>query len=404
MKKNLACVLAALIVSIAATSTAECASEVVAYSFQDNGSDGMEPYAGLISVKGMLYGTTGFGGTGTCTRESPYGCGTVFLVDPAAGIENVVYSFQNNKLDGISPNGLIKVDKNLYGTAGLGGTKGNGAVFAIDLVTGAETVLYSFCEQQYCRDGGLPQAGLIDVNGALYGTTNAGGEYNYGTVFSLDPATKTENVLYSFCSKRSCQDGEIPQSALLDVRGKLYGTTISGGAQFAGTVFAIDPSSRTEAVVYSFCGEQNCDDGLIPDDALITLGNRLYGTTNGGGLYNQGTIFSLDIATGKEKVLYSFQGGNDGAQPIAGLINVGDMLYGTTGNGGSDGCDGGTGCGTVFSFDRVTGREKVLHAFQDNGADGIGPEAGVINVNGTLYGTTVYGGTYGYGTVYKIKP
>ena len=103
-------------------------------------------------------------------------------------------------------------------------------------------------------------------------------------------------------------------------------------------------------------------------------------------------------------MLYSFGGGQDGAKPIrAGLLKVGNTFYGTTGEGGGYGC-GGYGCGTVFSFDRKTRTETVLHAFQDDGADGNGPVAGVIEVNGTLYGTTEIGGAYGYGTVYSIIP
>jgi uncharacterized repeat protein (TIGR03803 family) len=192
---------------------------------------------------------------------------------------------------------------------------------------------------------------------------------------------------------------------LINLNGILYGTTVAGGAVNAGTVFSIDPDGGSESVLYSFCRKENCQDGQDPGGYMLSRKNIFYGATDGGGSYNHGIIFSLDPATGKEKVLYSFQGGQDGAKPIggAGLLNVGDVFYGTTGEGGGSGC-GGYGCGTVFSFDRKTGKETILHAFQDDGKDGNAPVAGVIDVNGTLYGTTRYGGKYGYGTVFEVTP
>jgi uncharacterized repeat protein (TIGR03803 family) len=132
----------------------------------------------------------------------------------------------------------------------------------------------------------------------------------------------------------------------------------------------------------------------------------LYGTTYSGGTTGNGTVFSI-TGTGKETVLYSFGGGADGANPEAGLIKVGDTLYGTTAHGGgsTSRCYGSTeGCGTVFSI-TTSGAEKVLHGF-GGGSDGFFPEAGVINVNGTLYGTTYYGGVrcggLGCGTVFAL--
>jgi uncharacterized repeat protein (TIGR03803 family) len=385
--------------------SAQAATETVVYSFQNDGADGVEPYAGLIEVKGQLYGTTSYGGTGTCNRGLD-GCGTVFSVDPATGAENVVYSFQDNGSDGAAPNAVIEVGNYLYGTTIIGGKLDAGTVFEIDLTTDAETVLYSFYSHD--DDGIGPQGSLTEVRKILYGVTPGGGDYQLGTVFSFDPMTKTETVVHAFCGT-GCGDGEIPDAALLDVKGMLYGTTQMGGAYYGGTVFAVDPSNRTESVIYSFCAQQNCPDGDWPQDTLVDVNGLLYGTTDLGGAYREGTVFSLDPSTGKEKVLYSFQGSEDGVQPVAGMIQVGDKLYGTTSGGGEgSGCE--EGCGTVFSFDMKTGREKVLHAFSDNGTDGAIPDASLVNVNGILYGTTVYGGTgtctsgAGCGTVFAIKP
>lgn len=96
-----------------------------------------------------------------------------------------------------------------------------------------EKVLWSFGNG---ADGAYPEASLINVNGVLYGTTETGGIRSAGTVFSLDPSTGVEKVLHSFCSKRNCGDGAYPVAGLIDVDGTLYGTTPGGGTYQSGTV------------------------------------------------------------------------------------------------------------------------------------------------------------------------
>ena len=105
-----------------------------------------------------------------------------------AATESVVYSFQNNGTDGTIPQAsLINVGGTLYGTTWGGGANGGGTVFKVKPTTGAETVVYSFCSQASCTDGRYPDAGLINVNGTLYGTTQNGGAYGNGTVFAVNP-------------------------------------------------------------------------------------------------------------------------------------------------------------------------------------------------------------------------
>lgn len=127
--------------------------------------------------------------------------------------------------------------------------------------------------------------------------------------------------------------------------------------------------------------------------------STLYGTTVNGGTDDYGTVFKIDAKAGTETVLHSFTGGTDGYDPEASLINVKGVLYGTTYRGGPN------GGGTVFKVNPKNGAEKVLYSFcaQASCADGDGPVAGLIDVNGTLYGTTDVGGAYGQGTVFKIK-
>jgi len=380
-------------------------SETVLHSF-GNFPDGQQPYAGVIDVKGVLYGTTFSGG-------SEDGAGTVFALDLKTGAEKVLSSNFNYPEDS-----LIDVNGTLYGTTS--GQDSAGTVFALDLNTDAERTLYTF---NNLKNGYEPVAGLIDVKGTLYGTTlwggNVGGDCGdtgCGTAFSRDLKTGVEKVLYSFCSQPDCADGEEPWASLIDVNGVLYGTTSTGGSADCdgvgcGTVFSLDPKTGAEKVLHSFGGGS---DGATPQAGLIDVNGLLYGTTSYGGVGDCngsgtgcGTAFSLDPNTGAEKVVYAFciqTNCTDGAEP-GGVINVNGKLYGTTFIGGNGtGCDN-PGCGTAFSLDPNTGAEKVFYSFcsQPNCADGAYPERTLIDVKGTFYDTTGSGGAYNYGTVFMLK-
>jgi uncharacterized repeat protein (TIGR03803 family) len=415
----------ALALQFSAMAIAE-SKETVILKF--NHADGAVPVAGLVDVKGTLYGTTAWGPN--CSLKSNSGCGTIFSIGPTTtGAETLLYSFcsQKNCTDGQFPAGsLIDVDGTLYGTTQWGGTVncvdgaylGCGTVFAFDPNIGMESVVHSFGKG---KDGTNVYAGLIHVNGMLYGTTAGGGANcqsngfgGCGTVFSINPTTGAETVLYSFCSQQNCSDGSEPYAGLVEVKGTLYGTTIAGGANYTecngygcGTVFALDLKTGTETVIYSFCSQQNCSDGALPEASLIDVNGTLYGTTTGGDSCC-GTVFALNLGTGVETVLHVFCSHPihhqclDGANPVAGLIDVKGILYGTTPLGGIY-QDGLPGNGVLFSLDPKTGTETVLNAFgrRKNGANS---EANLIDVTGTLYGTTAGGGDHDEGTVFKLRP
>jgi uncharacterized repeat protein (TIGR03803 family) len=274
-------------------------------------------------------------------------------------------------------------------------------VIAARTTSAGYKLLYTFgtpCRGR-CAIGAYPQAPLIAVSGTLYGTTLDGGTHRHGIVFSITPGGK-ERVLHNFGKE---PDGTGPGASLLDVGGTLYGTTLSGGAHDNGTVFSITPGGK-EKVLYSFLYGS---DGGAPAAPLIDVNGRFYGTTSeGGGGY--GTVFSITPG-GTEKTLYSFAGGMDGAHPSTPLVELNGTLYGTTRLGGGTGCGSGSGgCGTVYSI-TVTGSEKVLYRFVA-GTGGTNPSSGLVDVNGTLYGTTAYGGAsypncvsgFGCGTVYSM--
>jgi uncharacterized repeat protein (TIGR03803 family) len=257
------------------------------------------------------------------------------------------------------------------------------------------TVLYGFAGPP---DGARPEARLLNVNGTLYGTTSVGGSscQSFGGCGTVFSITPggKEKVLYRF--RGSPYDGAIPSAGLVDVKGTLYGTTILGGASNIGTVFSITPGGK-EKVLYSFTSYSVTS---VYPSGLVDVSGTLYGTTTGGGEYSAGTVFSITLG-GKEKVLHSFSCcRGDGFSPQDALLNVNGTLYGTTDAGGANG-----GNGTVFSI-TLSGHETVLYSFMGRSSgkqDGSDAQSGLSYVNGRFYGTTYLGGAYDYGTVYSIK-
>jgi len=337
-------------------------TEAVIHSF-GGGNDGVAP-AGTLTFDsaGNLYGTTVAGGANRS--------GTVFQLTPnsdGSWTESVLYSFcsLSGCRDGAVPSYSLIFDDagSLYGTTGEGGSNSNSG----------------------CNNG-------------------------CGNVFKLAPnldGSWTESVLYSFCSVNGCRDGSTPFAGVIfDKAGNLYGTTYSGGSSVSGTAFKLAPNldgSWTESVLYSFCSVQGCPDGGGPLDSLISdQAGNLYGTTEFSSF--AGVVFQLaPNADGswKEKVLHNFKGGRDGTTPYAPLtLNEAGNLYGTTWEGGRG------GVGVVFKLapsSQGGWHETVLHAFQDH--PGSLPYAGVtFDAAGNLYGTTSGNSNSTFGSVFEIAP
>jgi uncharacterized repeat protein (TIGR03803 family) len=252
--------------------------------------------------------------------------------NPATNAFTTLFSF--NGTDGARANAsLVHAGNFLYGVASIGGGVNNdGVVYSYNLTTGVQSVLHSFSG----ADGAIPFCPLIDHGGKLYGTTESTLAAGTGVVFSVNHATGRETVLHSFGAPG---DGALPSAGLLYSGGLLYGTTNDVGASGNGTVFSIDPSTKAETVVYSFTGGA---DGGNPAAGLISVGGMLYGTTSAGGTGMKGTVFQLDPTTQVETVIHAFNG-TDGATPGGSLLYTGGMLYGTTTVGGTQ------NFGTVFS-------------------------------------------------------
>ena len=292
--------------------------------------------------------------------------------------------------DGVDPySSLLPLNGPLYGTTDRGGANDRGTVYSIKRF-GIETVVHSFGSGS---DGANPLGDLLNVDGTLYGTTSGGGYlFNCGTVYSFS-TTGAETVLHSFGSG---SDGLYPYAGLLNVKRTLYGTTEQGGAHGCGTVYSVS-TTGAERVLHSFGCAGSGSDGTFPYANLLNVNGRLYGTTAYGGAYNNGTVFSISTSgTQTYTVLHSFASGSDGSEPFTGLVNVQGTLYGTTLRGGVH------GGGTVYSIS-TTGTETVLHNF-GAGADGSNPHADLLKGKDRFFGTTSRGGTYGRGTVFTLSP
>ncbi len=241
------------------------------------------------------------------------------------------------------------------------------------------------------NDGGYPFAGLTALDGELYGTTYGGGGAAGWGTVFKVGPAGDENVIYRF---KAGNDGAHPYGNLVALGGTLYGTTYQGGSGGGwGTVFKVTPAGE-EHVLYSFTGEA---DGGYPYGGLVALDGTLYGTTyQGGARSGWGTVFKVST-TGEEHVLHKFVAGNDGAHPYAGLIEDNGTLYGTTYQGG-----GPKGSGCVFKI-TPSGQERVLYGFKGGSNDGQYPYAPLVELNGVFFGTTYQGGvSTGWGTVFKV--
>jgi len=391
----------AVAAALSAAVPAGAASFSVLYDF--NGVDAFQPQSPLlVDTDGALLGTSPFGGSASK--------GSVFRLPPGglAGSLQVLYAFTGGS-DGSQPFGSLAADSagNFYGVATGGGDSGDGTLFEIarNGTSFDFERLYSFSGG---ADGGVPVGGLaIDDAGNLYGTTARGGAGGVGTVFEWKAAEAALTTLYAFSAPSSGfnADGALPEAPLLrDASGDLFGTTAAGGPAGAGVVFSLVPEGPgyVFSVLHAFSGGE---DQTTPVAGLASdPSGNLFGTTSGDiGINLYGTVFELQ-RNGRSYVyrtIHTFEDVDDGATPYSTLVVDGaGNLFGTAAGGGPG------NSGTLFELvPSGSGYAlRVLHAFL-GALDGSIPAGGVVaDRGGKLYGTTLSGAIFGFGTIYSFVP
>ena len=366
-----------------------------------SGSDGANPQAGVILYGNSLFGTTYFGGIP--------GDGTVFSLNTdGTGFTNL-HSFAGGS-DGSSPTAdLVLSGNSVYGTTWEAvlntGEPGYGTVFKFNTDGTGYTNLHSFTGGS---DGHAPNGGVVLSGNTMYGTTRAGGTWAQGTVFAVNTDGTGFTNLYNFTlaggPRDTNADGFYPSGTLVLLGDALYGTTQAGGSWGYGTVFAVSTNGTGFRTLHSFAA--TASDGSGPNGVILG-GNVLYGTTRGGGASGLGTLFRINTDGTGFTNLHSFPAfPKDGVIPFAGLILARNTLYGTTGSGPN------SGSGTLFAINTDNTGFTNLYCFSATGtnaygvltnSDGNGPAGSLIVSGNTVYGTTSAGGASGYGTVFSLS-
>lgn len=339
----------------------------------------------------------------------------------AAEKQTVLYNFAKRSPTGWAPNSKLVMDAagNLYGAASEGGvsTQCCGVIFELSPASGGGwtyNVIYTFTGQ---GDGAFPTGSLVmDAAGNLYGAGSGQSVGVNGEFFELSPNGSggwTEKVLYAV----PAADGGQSSPLVMDGSGNLYGANLGSGAHNAGYIFELSPGSGG-AWTYQHLFDFNVSDGNFPAAGVILdAAGNLYGTTSEGGTSTNcpngcGVVFELTQQSGtwSESVLYEFNGSN-GSDPQAPLtLDAAGNLYGTTVTGGS------LGFGIAFELKKNARvwKERVLHTFTQANGDGAAPNTGLVLRGGNLYGTTVAGGgglalcrsftDVGCGTAFELSP
>jgi uncharacterized repeat protein (TIGR03803 family) len=279
------------------------------------------------------------------------------------------------------------------------------ALFFSAVAPAKENVIFRF----NFTDGAYPEAALIaDAKGSLYGAVSNGGHgctgYGCGIVFELSPGSGgkwTQNVLYVF---NGTSDGGVPlTNVIFDGKGNLYGGVTAGGANGIGGIYKLTRSPNgnwSETLIYSFTFQ---DGYSLNRDLVADAAGNLFGTLRYDGPAFEGSVFELSPqsdGTWKESIIYGFTGANgDGSSPYAGVVlDKQGNVYGTTVSGGT------VGYGTVYQLSPNENGGWTENILYDFGYSNNFPESQLtLDTSGNLYGTTLFGGTYNGGTVFQMS-
>jgi uncharacterized repeat protein (TIGR03803 family) len=315
-----------------------------------------------------------------------------------AGTPSIVYAFDNDRNSAAAQPSPVQFGNLLYGvTAGIAtGVTPGGTIYSIDPNTASLTTLKRFSWYKG-KNTSRPDGNMVQIGTLLYGSSTFGGSKTWpgdGTIFTFDPVTGKQKVVTNFSNVGAV----LPVGGLAtDGSNYLYGLSSAVPDDgIYGAVFGYDITNNATKALHVFNGGDDGSAASAP--RLLYAGKTLYGTTSDGGPGQQGTIYKLNVNTGHYTVIHEFAGGtSDGAVPLAGLVILGQTLYGTASTGGS------AAAGTLYSLDIKSGAYNTLYNFSATGPVGAAP-AGLVEVNGLIYGTVTAGGAYGGGTLFSYDP
>lgn len=343
-----------------------------------NGTNGTNPDSPLIlDASENLHGTTNLGGANNL--------GTVFEIANGANTIQTIASF--NGTNGREPIGPLAFDaqSNLVGATFEGGANNLGTVFKVDHVTGAISTVASFSG----TNSSNPVSGVfMTSNGDIFGSTTG---VNDGTVFKIPNNTANVQTIATFTGA----NGSGPSAVTVNAAGDVFGTGFSGGAFGAGNVFKVVSNSGNVTDLFSFDGNKNLSSpsgSVIFDNA-----GTLYATSQTGGERGFGAVFQVSKGATTPTVRATFDFSNNGSSPSAGLtFDKNGNLYGTTATGGNAHDDG-----TVFRLDNGATSITQVAVFNNNNGNHSLSKV-VFDKDGNLFGTTLFGGANGIGSVFEI--
>ena len=364
------------------------------HDFNNDTNSGLYPIGALALHSGILYGVSSSGGTNNM--------GIIYKVKTDGTDYGTLYDFTGTVDDGSYPSSGLIVDSGiLYGATTQGGSDGIGTIYGVSTThvqhqitidVTSNLVIHTFASKP---DGSSPTGELVLYEGQLYGITNTGGDYDYGSIFRIDTSGGNYSIIHSFNKISSL--GTNPAGGIVIDQGFIYGVTNSGGAAGMGTVYRIQTDGSGMTILHDFLGI----DGASPNAPLTLNGGVLFGSTSSDSYNNGGTLFRVNTDGSHFSTLYIFDPTVSAGPyyPTGQLVYDSGIIYGTTYQGGTN------GGGTIFSISADGHSFNKLYDFgtsSDSETLPTIPEGGLTLVGGNkLFGMTTLGGASAHGTIYS---
>lgn len=341
----------------------------------DRDAHGGSPNGTLLLSSGKLWGTT------TRSASASEGTGTIFSINPDGTGYSEIHDLTLS--EGSDPRtGLLENNGKIWGTAASGGENDAGSIFSVNTDGTDFSVFYSFAKTMDAR---TPRGSLVEKNGKIFGISRSGGTSGNGAIYSFNTDGSAYEVAHSF--NDAPPTGFFPQTTLIQVGERLFGTNRSGGNEDYGVLFYYDLSNGSYNKIFDF----EFENGSSPSGNFLRKDGKLYGVTNLGGMNDAGVLYSIsDDGTGFQK-LFDFSD-TDGSQQ-GGLTEVDGKIWGNTFGGG----------GVVYSIGFDGSGYEIVRNFSNVDGLGSAPDAGLLEHDGLYWGVTQGGGANSSGVIYSIK-